>query len=43
MGLLSFSGEHPTLKEVKIAKNYLDEREYLDAIKQIQKDTKKKI
>ena len=27
MGLLSFSGEHPTLKEVKIAKNYLDERE----------------
>ena len=27
MGLLSFSGEHPTLKEAKIAKNYLDEKE----------------
>ena len=27
MGLMSFSGEQPTLKEVKIAKNYLDEKE----------------
>ena len=27
MGLMSFSGEHPTLKEAKIAKNYLDEKE----------------
>lgn len=24
---MSFSGEHPTLKEAKIAKNYLDEKE----------------
>ena len=27
MGLMSFSGEYPTLKEAKIAKNYLDEKE----------------
>ena len=27
MGLMSFSGEQPTLREAKIAKNYLDERE----------------
>ena len=27
MGLMSFSGEHPTLKEAKIAKNYLNEKE----------------
>jgi len=27
MGLMSFSGEQPTLKEAKIAKNYLDEKE----------------
>ena len=27
MGLMSFSGEQPTLSEVKIAKNYLDEKE----------------
>ena len=26
MGLMSFSGEQPTLKEAKIAKNYLDEK-----------------
>ncbi|MGL5437045.1 MAG: RhuM family protein [Lachnospiraceae bacterium] len=34
MGLMSFSGEQPALKEAKIAKNYLDEKElvsgYLD-------------
>ena len=27
MGLMSFAGEHPTLREAKIAKNYLDEKE----------------
>ena len=27
MGLMSFQGEQPTLKEAKIAKNYLDEKE----------------
>lgn len=27
MGLTSFSGRQPTLKEAKIAKNYLDEKE----------------
>lgn len=27
MGLMSFSGEQPTLSEAKIAKNYLDEKE----------------
>ena len=27
MGLMSFSGEQPTLREVKIAKNYLNEKE----------------
>lgn len=27
MGLITFSGNQPTLKEVKIAKNYLDEKE----------------
>ncbi|MGI6108385.1 MAG: virulence RhuM family protein [Eubacteriaceae bacterium] len=27
MGLLTFSGEQPTLREAKIAKNYLDEKE----------------
>lgn len=27
MGLMSFSGEEPTLKEAKIAKNYLNEKE----------------
>ena len=27
MGLMSFSGEHPTLREAKVAKNYLDEKE----------------
>ena len=27
MGLLSFSGDQPTLREAKIAKNYLDEKE----------------
>lgn len=27
MGVMSFSGNQPTLKEAKIAKNYLDERE----------------
>ena len=27
MGLMSFSGEQPTLREAKIAKNYLDEKE----------------
>lgn len=27
MGLMSFSGEQPTLRETKIAKNYLDEKE----------------
>ena len=27
MGLMSFSGEYPTLNEAKIAKNYLDEKE----------------
>lgn len=27
MGLMTFSGEQPTLQEAKIAKNYLDERE----------------
>lgn len=27
MGLTTFSGNHPTLKEAKIAKNYLDEKE----------------
>lgn len=27
MGLMTFSGEQPTLKEAKIAKNYLDEKE----------------
>ena len=26
MGLMSFSGEQPTLREAKIAKNYLDEK-----------------
>ena len=34
MGLMSFSGEHPTLAEVKIAKNYLNEKE-LKALNQI--------
>lgn len=34
MGLMSFSGEHPTLKEAKIAKNYLDEKE-LRAMRQL--------
>ena len=34
MGLMSFSGEQPTLKEAKIAKNYLDEKE-LRAIGQL--------
>ena len=27
MGVMSFSGNHPTLKEAKIAKNYLDGKE----------------
>lgn len=27
MGLMTFSGEQPTLREVKVAKNYLDEKE----------------
>lgn len=27
MGLTSFKGDHPTLRDVKIAKNYLDEKE----------------
>jgi len=27
MGLMSFSGEQPTLREAKVAKNYLDEKE----------------
>lgn len=27
MGLTSFKGDHPTLRDVKIAKNYLDENE----------------
>ncbi len=27
MGLMTFSGEHPTLREAKVAKNYLDEKE----------------
>ena len=27
MGLMSFAGEQPTLKEAKVAKNYLDEKE----------------
>lgn len=27
MGLMTFSGEYPTLKEAKVAKNYLDEKE----------------
>ena len=27
MGLMTFSGEQPTLREAKIAKNYLDEKE----------------
>jgi len=27
MGLTTFSGNHPTLKEAKIAKNYLNEKE----------------
>ena len=27
MGVMSFSGHQPTLKEAKIAKNYLDEKE----------------
>ena len=27
MGLMSFSGNQPMLKEAKIAKNYLDEKE----------------
>lgn len=27
MGLMTFSGEEPTLREVKVAKNYLDEKE----------------
>ena len=27
MGLMTFSGEQPTLKEAKVAKNYLDEKE----------------
>lgn len=27
MGLMSFAGDHPTLREAKIAKNYLDENE----------------
>lgn len=27
MGLMSFSGEQPTLKEAKVAKNYLNEKE----------------
>jgi hypothetical protein len=27
MGLMSFSGEQPTMREAKIAKNYLDEKE----------------
>lgn len=27
VGLMSFSGEQPTLREAKIAKNYLDEKE----------------
>ncbi|MCR0327053.1 virulence RhuM family protein [[Clostridium] innocuum] len=27
MGLMTFSGDQPTLREVKIAKNYLDEKE----------------
>ncbi|NBK98401.1 MAG: cell filamentation protein Fic [Erysipelotrichia bacterium] len=27
MGLITFSGKHPTLKEAKIAKNYLNEKE----------------
>ena len=34
MGLMSFSGENPTLAEVKIAKNYLNEKE-LKALNQI--------
>ena len=27
MGLMTFSGDQPTLREAKIAKNYLDEKE----------------
>lgn len=27
MGVMSFSGNYPTLKEAKIGKNYLDEKE----------------
>lgn len=27
MGLMTFSGDRPTLKKVKLAKNYLDEKE----------------
>jgi hypothetical protein len=27
MGLMTFSGDQPTLREVKVAKNYLDEKE----------------
>ncbi len=34
MGLLSFSRNHPTLKEAKVAKNYLDDKE-LRALGQI--------
>lgn len=34
MGIMSFSGNQPTLKEAKIAKNYLDEKE-LKAMGQI--------
>lgn len=28
MGLMTFSGDQPTLREAKIAKNYLNEKEY---------------
>ena len=27
MGMMTFSGDQPTLREVKVAKNYLDEKE----------------
>ena len=47
MGLTTFKGNHPTLKEAVIAKNYLDEKElrsmgqlvsgYLDSIKVLDK------
>lgn len=50
MGLKSFSGDFPVLKDISIAKNYLNdeenfslvEEEYLESIKKIHNTVKKK-